>query len=337
MKKNRNSHITLKQVAEHAGVSRATASLVVRNSPNVSEKTRKKVMDSINELGYIYNRIAANMRSERSLTIGLIITDISNTFFSELLIGAQHALEERGYTVLLGTTFDSDTKQNKLLSTMLEHRVDGIILCPASETSKETIDRINNLDVPIVSAVRKLPNLHCDYVGINYKMGAELAVKYLIKNGHSRIAFVGGNPQSSTWKERKLGYENTLKQAGIEVDESLVISSVPTKQGGRNAIQILLNQPNKPTAIFCFSDLIAFGVSEGLKAAGINPGIDMAIVGFDNVPEAANFHPSLTTVSSYPRLIGNSAARMLYKRTNEFNEDQQCIILQPELVVRSSS
>ena len=337
MKRKKQSRVTLQQVAEHAGVSRATASLIVRNSPHISEATRKKVLESMRELGYVYDRVAANLRSQRSSTIGLIITDIANTFFSELLIGVHQTLEEEGYTVLLGTTFDSDTKQNRLLSTMLEHRVGGVILCPVSDTSKETIDRINQLDIPIVLAVRELPGANCDYVSVDYKVGAEMAVSHLIQKGHRRIAFLGGRSESSTWKERAQGYYDALHQAGLEVDSSLVVDGPPTREGGVAAVQQVLNHPDPPTAIFCFSDLVAFGVMQELRNAGLIPGQDMAIVGFDNVPEAETVTPSLTTVSSFPQLIGKHAASLLHERIANFDHEQQRVILQPELAVRNSS
>lgn len=337
MKQKKRSRVTLQQVAEHAGVSRATASLIVRDSPNISEATRKKVLESMRELGYVYDRVAANLRSQRSSTIGLIITDIANTFFSELLIGVHQALEEEGYTVILGTTFDSDAKQDRLLSTMLEHRVGGVILCPVSGTSKETIDRLNQLDIPIVLAVRELPGANSDYVSIDYKVGTQMAVNHLIQKGHQRIAFLGGYAESSTWKERAQGYYNALHQAGLEVDESLIIDSLPTREGGMAAARQILCHPNPPTAIFCFSDLVAFGVMQELRNANVIPGQDIAIVGFDDVPEAEIFTPSLTTVSSFARLIGNHAADLLHQRIINFDREQQRVILQPELVVRNSS
>lgn len=337
MKRKKTSRVTLQQVAEHAGVSRATASLIVRNSPHISETTRKKVLESMRELGYVYDRVAANLRSQRSSTIGLIITDIANTFFSELLIGVHQTLEEKGYTVLLGTTFDSDTKQKCLLSTMLEHRVGGVILCPVSDTSTETIDRINQLDIPIVLAVRELLGANCDYVSVDYKAGTQMAVNHLIEKGHRRIAFLGGRSGSSTWTERAQGYYNALHQAGLEIDSSLVVDGPPTREGGVTAVQQVLNLSDPPTAIFCFNDLIAFGVMQELRNVGLIPGQDIAVVGFDNVPEAEIFAPSLTTVSSFARTIGKHAAYLLHENITNSEHEQQRVILEPELVIRNSS
>ncbi|CAH0229893.1 LacI family DNA-binding transcriptional regulator [Peribacillus frigoritolerans] len=337
MKQSKKGRVTLQQVAKHAGVSTSTASLIVRNNPRISEATRKKVLKSMHELGYVYDRIAANLRSQSSDTVGIIITDISNTFFSEFLIGVHDALDEVGYTVLLGTTFDSVAKQDHLLSTMMEHRVGGLILCPVSESSQDTIERLNEIDTPMVLAVRELPGVNSDYVGIDYPEGARIAVDHLLGKGHKRIALLGGIKESSTWIERMEGYREALSRAGLEVDESLVIDSAPTREGGLEAVLKVLENPNPPTAIFCFSDLIAFGVMQGLMMKGITPGKDIDIVGFDNVPVAEIYHPPLTTISSFPRRIGKEAANLLYQQMEKIEREQQRIILNPELIIRESS
>ncbi|MFJ7932664.1 LacI family DNA-binding transcriptional regulator [Peribacillus sp. NPDC096448] len=337
MKQSKKGRVTLQQVAKHAGVSTSTASLIVRNNPRISEATRKKVLKSMHELGYVYDRIAANLRSQSSDTVGIIITDISNTFFSEFLIGVHDALDEVGYTVLLGTTFDSVAKQDHLLSTMMEHRVGGLILCPVSESSQDTIERLNEIDTPMVLAVRELPGVNSDYVGIDYPEGARIAVDHLLGKGHKRIALLGGIKESSTWIERMEGYREALSRAGLEVDESLVIDSAPTREGGLEAVLKVLDNPDPPTAIFCFSDLIAFGVMQGLMMKGITPGKDIDIVGFDNVPVAEIYHPPLTTISSFPRRIGKEAANLLYQQMEKIEREQQRIILNPELIIRESS
>ena len=337
MKRKKGSRVTLQDVANHAGVSRATASLIVRNSPNISQGTRNKVLKSIRELGYVYDRVAANLRSQQSTTVGLIITDIANPFYSDLLVGVHNALEENGYTVFLGTTFDSDKKQEKLLSTMLEHRVGGVILCPVSDSSKETIERISYLNIPIVLAVREIQELQCDYVGIDYSAGSKLAIEHLIKKGHRRIAFLGGSSESSAWIERRKGYDTALCEAGIEIDESLMIENTVTREGGVGAVTKALRLSPRPTAAFCFNDLVARGVMQGLKEAGLVPGEDMAVVGFDNVQETVIYSPPLTTVASFPRLIGSEAAKLLHERISDQEREQKRIILQPELIVRQST
>ncbi|WP_413645492.1 LacI family DNA-binding transcriptional regulator [Marinococcus sp. PL1-022] len=330
--------VTLKQVAEHAGVSRATASLIVRNSPSISKPTREKVLQSMEELGYVYDRVAANLREQRSTTIGLIITDISNPFYSELLVGVHETLEKEGYTILLGTTFDSEEKQRKLLSTMMENRVGGVILCPVSDTSMTDIESLNKWQLPLVLAVREIDGLVSDYVGVNYERGAYLATKHLLEEGHTSIAFVGGGSESLAWKDRENGYMKAYKEWGKELDTSLIEAGTTDRNGGVQAIKSIFNKDKKPTAVFCFNDTVAFGVLEELRNQGKIPGEDVAVVGFDDVPEAeALSYPALTTVSSYPKEIGARAAALLKEQLGNDERDRKRIILEPELVVRKST
>ncbi|MCM3771396.1 MULTISPECIES: LacI family DNA-binding transcriptional regulator [Priestia] len=337
MKQEKKNRITLQEVALHAGVSTSTASLVVRNNPRISEATRKKVLNSINELGYVYDRVAANMRSKNSDIVGVIVTDISNSFISEFLIGVQTTLEAVGYTVLLGSTFDSVSKQDNLISTMVEHRVDGLILNPASQSTKKTVNRLNNVEIPMVLANRELTDVNSDYVGIDYTKGALMAVNHLLEKGHKKIAFLGGIKESSTWTERMKGFRIAHDMAGLKVDESLIIDIEPTRKGGLEAILRVLGNSYPPTAIFCFNDMVAFGVIQGLAMNNITPGKDIDIVGFDNIPESELYHPPLTTVSSFPRSIGIKAANLLYNKMNTESSELQRLILKPELIIRETS
>ncbi|MED4599137.1 LacI family DNA-binding transcriptional regulator [Paenibacillus validus] len=336
MKQERGSRVTLQQVADHAGVSRATASLIVRGSNLVAERTRKKVLESMKELGYVYDRVAANLRSRNSSTVGLIITEIGNPFFSELLVGVHQELDTKGYTVILGTTFESAEKQDQLLSKMLEYRVGGVIMSPVSGSSPAVIDRLKQWDIPVVLVTKEPANSNSDYVGIDNVLGGKLAVDYLIEKGHRRIAFLGGPSESSARMDRQRGYIRALQQAGLPFDDSLVVTSAATRQGGREALQQVLNQPNPPTAVFCYNDVVAFGVMLGLKEAGLMPGRDLAVVGYDNIEEAAMTSPALTTVMASPILVGTNAANLLHKRIMGNEDHVQRIILKPELVIRES-
>ncbi|MBB6284048.1 LacI family DNA-binding transcriptional regulator [Geobacillus subterraneus] len=338
MSNKKRSRVTLEQVAKHAGVSRATASLVVRGSPNISKETREKVLQSMKELGYVYDRVAANLRSQRSSTVGLIITELDNPFFSELLVGVHEALDEEGYTVILGTTFDRPEKQDALLSTMLEHRVGGVIMSPVPGCSTEMLERLRQWDIPVVLFAREeIPAGQFDYIGIDNVAGGRLATEHLIAQGHRRIAFIGGSPLSSVWKARKAGYNEALRAAGIDVDETLLFPSATARQGGRMAVKQALQHPNPPTALFCYNDVVAFGAMLGLKEEGLVPGRDIAVVGFDNIQESALFQPPLTTVAAFPENIGACAARRLHERMEGDDSEPKRIILNPELIVRQSS
>lgn len=336
MRQEKKSHVTLQQVAQHAGVSRATASLALRGSTSISKATREKVQASIQELGYVYDRVAANLRSKASTTVGLIIMELANPFYSELLVGIHHELDNAGKTVILGTTFDSLGIQDRLLSTMLEHRVGGIILSAVPNSPMDPIDRIRSHGIPIVLVGRRPTAANCDYVGIDNERGGQIAVDYLIKKWHRRIAFVGGYSLLSSWQGRKLGYDTALRLAGIPIDASLVIESPATRQGGYDAIQQVLEAKNPPTAVFCYNDAIAIGAMTKLRELGLTPGKDISIVGFDDIPETEIISPKLTTVSSFPRMLGLHAARVLQERVNNPDMPPQTVILQPSLIIRES-
>lgn len=329
-------HITLQKVAQHAGVSLSTASLVVRGSQSISAPTREKVLLAIKELGYVYDRMAANLRSRSSSTVGLIIMELANPFYSELLVGIHQELDRFGYTVILGTTFDSLAIQERLLSTMLEHRVGGIILSAVPGSPAEPIDRIRQLGVPVVLVGRKPPNGTFDYVGIDNVKGGELAVSHLITKGHRRIAMLGGFSQLSSWQGRKQGYDNALRDASIPVDENLVLESSATRQGGFDTVQKALRLKDPPTAAFCYNDTIAIGATLKMRELGLVPGYDMALVGFDDIPEASIFSPKLTTVSSAILQMGENAARLLNSRIENPKMSPQNVILEPKLLIRES-
>lgn len=337
MPQKRETHVTLQQVARHAGVSRATASLAVRGSQSITEATRKKVLDSMQELGYVYDRVAANLRSKTSSTVGLIIMELANPFYSELLVGIHQEFHRFGQTVILGTTFDSTETQDRLLATMLEHRVGGIILSAVSGSQKSAIEKLQYWNIPVVLVGRKVPDAECDYVGIDNVRGAKMAVDYLIGKGHCRIGFLGGVSRLTSWQERKYGYDMALREADIPADPALIAEGPAIMQSGVNSVEKLLGLPHPPTAIFCYNDIIAIGAMMKLKELNLIPGQDIDIVGFDDIPEAAIFSPKLTTVSSSIRRMGIHAANLLHERMEGLACKPQSIILSPELIIRESS
>ncbi|WP_017725860.1 LacI family DNA-binding transcriptional regulator [Halalkalibacterium ligniniphilum] len=335
-KSKRGRRVTLKQVAEHAGVSRATASLVARNSPLIAEKTRKKVQQAMEDLNYVYDRIAANLRTQTSSTIGLIITEISNPYFAEIADGVHQTLDQAGHVVFLGTTFESVAKQDLLLSTMMENRVGGLILSPVSSIDESMFVRLRELGIPLVLIGRKSFGVTCDYVGVDNVYGAKIAVEHLIENGHRSISFLGG-PSDSVWEDRKQGYCQALHEAGIDVEEAFIVNTTATREGGFKGVKQVFDQTAPPTAFFCYNDVVAFGVMSGLREMGLTPGKDIAVVGFDNIPGSEESIPKLTTVSVFPKQLGKIAADLLHQRMNGLDSQPQSIILTPELIVRESS
>ena len=336
LKRNYAERVTLLDVAHHAGVSRATASLVLRNSPLVADTTRQRVLASMQQLGYVYHRTAAALRTQRSHTLGLIIPDITNPFFAELTLGVEERLDKDNYVVVLVNTSEALDKQGRILTALQENNTDGILFCPAEGTPRETVETLSSRQLPVVLVVRYLFDIDADYVGTDNVLGARLATEHLITHGHRRIAFIGGPATSSARHDRLIGYRSAMEQHNLSVDEALLPTSPTTRDGGHRAILSLLTEHEPPTAALCYNDVVAFGVMLGLQARGLIPGQDFAVIGFDDIAEAALWHPPLTTVSIAAHQIGTMAAQRILERIARPDDLPQRMILPPNLVIRCS-
>ena len=328
--------VTLKDVAEDAGVSKSTASLVLNSSPRISDGTRQRVLASVKKLGYVPNLQAASLRTQQSFTIGLAITDITNPFYAELTSGIEMALMNANYIPLLGSTSDDLEHQDRLLDTMLGRSVDGIVLCPARGTRPENLEQLMQR-VPTVLVTRYISGVDADYVGIDNELGARRAVSHLIEKGHSRIAFIGGPIDSSARQDRMAGYISMLEKHDIVPDPALMVASAVTRQGGFEAIQAVLELEERPTAALCYNDVVAFGTMLGLNKIRKMPGEDFAVVGFDDVAEAALWSPALTTIAGTPHLMGEEAAKLLLARIVRPDRSTRQVILPSQLIIRESS
>jgi LacI family transcriptional regulator len=325
--------LTLADVAKRAGVSRATVSLVLRDSPLVAEGTRVKVRSILDELGYVYNRSAARMRAARSRTVGLLIPGLSNPFFAELAAGVDRILDEAGLALFLADSNESVAKQERVIQRMREHGADGIILCPAIGTTKELISRLSAWNLPVVQALRHV-SLQGDYASADYEIGMDRATEHLIRLGHRRIAFVGGEHMHSAYRERRDGFVACMRRHGLSPD--LVIETPLTRHAGIGAVAMLLEQDEPATAAICFNDVVAFGMLLGLGDRGLKAGVDLAVIGFDDVAESSLSRPPLTTVATMPNQIGQDAARLLQRRIANPHGPPERIILPTRLVVRES-
>lgn len=331
-----SKRVTLVDVATASGLSRATVSLVLRDSPLVAEDTRKHVQKVMQELGYVYHRAAANMRSRKSHTVGLVVADITNPFFAEMTVGIEAQLDRANYVSLLFNTSEMLNKQEKLLATMEEHSADGILLCPARGTSVETIEKLKRSRLPFVLFARYIHGIETDYVGADNIVGARVAVEHLISLGHQKIAFVGGPMNTSSRQEREQGWRQALTEHNLPINESFIVTTTATREGGAQAIHQLLELPDKPTACLCFNDVVAFGVMLGLQSIRLQPGVDFAVIGFDDVAESAMTYPTLTTIAVSPRQIGEQAVQLLLDVIEHPDKLPRKIILQPQLVIRES-
>jgi LacI family transcriptional regulator len=329
--------VTLQVIAEHLVVSTATVSLALRDSPLVADATRKQVQKAALELGYSYNRSAASLRTARTNMLAVAFHDITNPYFAELLAAIEETATDTGHTLLLGTYAESIARQDRVLTTLREHRPDGMILCPAGGTTAETYDHLIAAGIPLVQVSREIEDIGLDFVGSDDVRGGRIALEHLIELGHRRIAMIGGNDLISTGRTRHKSYRETLAAHGIGFDPELVHHGFGTRETGFRGIQTLLDLASPPTAAICFNDITAFGAMLGLRQRNREAGRDFSLVGSDDVSEAAQWYPALTTIQNHQAQMGRKAAELLVQRIAEPNAAPMRILTSPELVVRGTT
>jgi len=308
---DRVGRVTIVDVARRAGVSKSTVSLVLSGSQLVAEATRVRVNEAMQALGYVYHRGAASLRAASSDLVGMIMSDLNNPFFAELTAGIEDALFQRGFTPILANTSDDTARQAQVLKAMQEHNVAGIIMSPARGSDTWTLAQQWPSHIPAVITMRRLIGSSLPYIGPDNQKGERAAVEHLLRLGHRRIAFVGGDQSMATQTERVAGWRDALNGWGLAAEESLIFETLPTREGGRLGVELALAQANPPTAFVCFNDIVAMGATRALALRGITVGRDIAVVGFDDIIDAEHNAPPLTTVSADTREMGMRCAEGL--------------------------
>ena len=332
----KGSNVRLSDIAESLGVSKATVSLVINNSPKISEKTRQKVLRKIEELGYIYNRGAAGLSTGKSNTVGLAVHNLSNPYFTEVCLAIESVLSDRGRIPFLCNTYESLGSQKKFIEALIEHRADGLLLCPAERTTSEDLRPLFSRNLATVLIARNIEGSQLDFVGNDDQMAFKLVTEHLIKLGHRRIAMIGGGQQTSASKYRRAGFTSALKAYDIPVEASLIIDCETTSEGGEQAIAGVINVSDPPTAVVCFADLVALGVLSGLHHQQYVPGKDMAVVSCDDIEEASKGYVQLTSARVQKTEIGRNAAEMLLERIADPTLAPRTLLLKPEVIVRKT-
>ncbi|WP_431281123.1 LacI family DNA-binding transcriptional regulator [Humitalea sp. 24SJ18S-53] len=329
-----SERLTLIDVARHARVSRATVSLVLRDSPLVAAATKAKVRQSLDAVGYLYNRGAATMRATGTKTIGLLVNQIDNPFFSELTAGVSAALDAAGYIAFLSVTEDAVDRQERAILRLREHRVDGLILCPAVGSTPEQIAQLATVGMPVVQTMRFVPGSAGDYVGPDNEPGMALLAEHLIGLGHRHFAYVGGGLVHSANHQRIAGVTGALRRHGLP--DPVFLRNETTRLGGVEAAAQIWAMEKRPTAVICGNDVTAFGAIMGLQQRGLVIGRDVAVTGVGDVPEAAACQPGLTTLATNPRAIGQEAARLLLRRIADPAAPVEQVAMPVRMVVRAS-
>lgn len=304
---NVNRRPTIIDVARAAGVSKSTVSLVLQNSTTVKDETRNLVRKTMADIGYVYNRAAANMRMSNAGLIGLVINDLRNPFFTEFATSLQMTLAEKGYSTVIANTDESSTLQEQVVSSMIEHGVSAFVICPAYGDTVATFDAIARAGIPAMQMLRKVDN-RLDlfpFTAPDYISGSQEATRHLVEQGSSGIAFIGGLDGRAVTEERKAGYLAELNQIGME---PIVITGRSSREFGRDAAKRLTEFHPKVDAAVCFNDLVALGMLAGFYELGRTVGKDFQIVGFDDIQDVSQTFPALSSVRCDIAAIGASAA-----------------------------
>jgi LacI family transcriptional regulator len=332
------ARVTIRDVAAASGVSRATVSLVVRGSSKISPETTQRVRDAMALLGYVYNRQAANLRTQRTTTIGLILPGIRDPWFADLTMAVEEHVHAAGCTLLTGYSRDLPEREGQLVAAMTEQRVDGIVLLPASRTrGRELSATLNGQSAPHVVIDRYLPEHRSDFVGVDNVSAARQVAHHLASLGVERVAYVGGPPSCVVRAEREQGLRLGLGEHGLDLDAVCCVDVDSEQAGGSQAATQLLRGTRSPEAIVAYADSVALGVISALQRHGARPGHDVAIVGFDDIDAASQLHPTLTTVATFPGHLGEQGVRVLLERIAGPQDPLRTIRFQAKLQVREST
>ncbi|MGL5335330.1 MAG: substrate-binding domain-containing protein [Enterovibrio sp.] len=327
---------TIKDVARLADVSTTTVSHVINETRFVAQETCERVWAAINELNYAPSAVARSLKCNTTRTIGMLVTKSTNPFFAEVVHGVESFCYELGYTLILCNTEGHFNKQRDYLKMLLEKRVDGLLVMCSDLTQELLTTLEKRRDVPMVVMDWGMQHINTDRIEDNAEQGAYLAAQHLIENNHKKIACITGPLSKLSCRQRLEGFKRAMLEAKLTVNPDWILEADFECESAEQATLQLLKEKERPTAIFCFNDIMALAASSTLQKNGLNVPQDMSIVGYDNIDLARFFTPPLTTVEQPKYSLGKKAVALLMERIKKNITAQQIITLQPELVKRGS-
>jgi LacI family transcriptional regulator len=328
---------TIKDVARLAEVSTTSVSHVINGTRFVSDELRARIQAAMETLDYRPNVLARSLRRGETQTIGLIVPDNSNPFFAEVARTVEDVGFENEYSVILGNSDNSLDKETAYIRVLIAKQVDGVIFIAAG-SDPEHLNELTKQGIPVVVADRDLPEALADVVLVNNEKGGYDATRYLLELGHQRIACISGPSDLTPSADRVRGYRRALQEAGIPVEEALIVPGDFRYQGGETAMDRLLRQSPPPSAVFCCNDLMAVGALRALRNVDRQVPGDVSLVGFDDIPFVSAVSPALTTIAQPIEELATLAAKLLIVRMQNTREERpgQRIVLDTKLVIRDS-
>jgi LacI family transcriptional regulator len=329
--------VTMAQVAREAQVSLMTVSRVINGKEGVSQATRERVQAVIERLDYHPSDIARGLVTKRTGTLGVVVPDVANPFFAEVARGAEHVAYDAGYNVFLCNTGEDTQRELKVLRSLEEKRVDGVMVC-SPRLEEGMLEEAVARHQAAVLFNRQLESEDACVVMVDDRAGGQMATQHLLQSGHRAIGLLSGPPASQSSRWRAEGYRVALAAAGVLYNPNWTCHSLPTVEGGREVARGLLTDNPELTALFCYNDLVAIGALQACADLGRAVSTDVAIVGFDDIPMASLVSPTLTTCRVPRYELGSEAMRLLLEKINGCAEKgYKEIVLLPVLVVRDSA
>lgn len=334
---HRLQSVTIKDIAREAGVSFSTVSRVINNFEYIKPETRERVMDAMTRLGYVANQHARSLAGGHSQVIGLLIHAFDSTYIGQIIEGIDEAVAEAQYDLMLYTTHRHTTREANFVAGLARGLADGLLLVLPRDI-QTYLDTLSQQGFPFVLIDHATDKEGIAAVSATNRQGAYDATAHLLKLGHRRIGFITGDMVADSARERLLGYKNALADNGLPFEPDLVYKGDFFQTKGYEGANALLSLDSPPTAIFASSDVIAFGVYDAVRARGFYAPKDISIIGFDDIPQAAQAYPPLTTVRQPLQEMGRLATQMLLRWLNEdLDEPLGYVQLPTELIVRDSA
>ena len=329
---------TLKEVAERADVSISTVSRVLNRPEKVKPTTRARVEEAIAALNYQPSRIAQRLRDRagRSELIGMVIPDIQNPFYSQVVRGAEDVAYAREAAIILCNSDETPEREHFYFDILRGESADGVLLPPSMQQQGALDVELDDFSMPIVCFDRRMPGDPVDTVVVNNRRGAREMTQHLIENEHHRIGLICGPESLTTSTERADGYREALQAAHLPVDEALIFMDAPRREAGYERTRQLLNRSPAPSAIFAANNQLALGAFEYVHEHNLSVPDEVAIVAFDDAPWAKLLTPPLTTVRQPAYEMGRRAAKLLFDRIDDPTGSPVLVTLPPTLVVRQS-